>query len=126
MRISDWSSDVCSSDLWILERYLNIASFGDGVYGIQAAARHYFSKDARKLNLRESATLAGLVKNPVGYDPTSFPDKALARRNLVLARMAQPNVVATKTAEATKYQEPNPKITPHPNGHLFLEPSFLC
>ena len=36
---------------WILERYLNIAYFGDGVYGIQAAARHYFSKDARKLNL---------------------------------------------------------------------------
>ncbi len=61
---------------WILERYLNIAYFGDGVYGVQAAAKHYFSKDARKLNLREAATLAGLVKNPTGYDPTNNPDRA--------------------------------------------------
>src|SRR3546814_4918249 len=110
---------------WILERYLNIAYFGDGVYGIQAAARHYFSKDARKLNLRESATLAGLVKKPVGYDPTSFPDKALARRNLVLDRMAQPNVDATKNAEATKHQALTHKITPNRHGPQSSEAPFF-
>ena len=59
---------------WILERYLNIAYFGDGAYGIQAAARHYFSKDAKDLDLREASLLAGLVKNPVGFDPTTYPD----------------------------------------------------
>ena len=51
---------------WILERYLNIAYFGDGAYGVQAAARHYFSKSAAQLNLKEAALLAGLVKNPTG------------------------------------------------------------
>ncbi len=43
---------------WILERYLNIAYFGDGAYGVQAAARHYFGKNASDLDLRQSA-LAG-------------------------------------------------------------------
>ncbi|RZI88462.1 MAG: glycosyl transferase, partial [Microbacterium sp.] len=74
---------------WILERYLNIAYFGDGAYGIQSAARHYFGTDASKLTLRQAALLAGLVKNPVGYDPTSFPEKATERRNTVLRRMAE-------------------------------------
>ena len=45
---------------WILERYLNLAYFGDGAYGIQAAARHYFSVNASQLNTIQSATLAGL------------------------------------------------------------------
>ena len=63
---------------WILERYLNIAYFGDGAYGIQSAARHYFDTNAKNLNLRQSAMLAGLVKNPTGYDPTNSPDEALA------------------------------------------------
>ncbi len=44
---------------WILERYLNIAYFGDGAYGIQAAARHYFSKPASRLGLRQAALLPG-------------------------------------------------------------------
>src|SRR5689334_1058188 len=58
---------------WILERYLNVAYFGDGTYGIEAAARHYFSVPAKKLTLREAALLAGLVKNPTKYDPTDNP-----------------------------------------------------
>src|SRR6187200_2626440 len=61
---------------WILERYLNIAYFGDGAYGVEAASRHYFSKPAKRLNLREAAMLAGLVKNPTGYDPTNDPTRA--------------------------------------------------
>ena len=60
---------------WILERYLNIAYFGDGAYGIQSAAQHYFSKNAKNLNYLQSATLAGLVKNPTGYDPTNSPER---------------------------------------------------
>src|SRR6478752_8774432 len=50
---------------WILERYLNLAYFGDGAYGVQAASRHYFGVNANKLNTVQAATLAGLVKNPV-------------------------------------------------------------
>ncbi|MGZ4437890.1 MAG: transglycosylase domain-containing protein, partial [Nocardioidaceae bacterium] len=79
---------------WILERYLNIAYFGDGAYGIEAAARHYFSVPAAKLNLTQAALLAGLVKNPTGYDPTNNPGAAKDRRNTVLARMAELNVIS--------------------------------
>ncbi len=80
---------------WILERYLNIAYFGDGAFGVQSAARHYFHKNASKLNLRESAMLAGLVKNPTGYDPTNYPDRAVDRRNMVIDRMAELNVITS-------------------------------
>lgn len=111
---------------WILERYLNIAYFGDGVYGIQAAARHYFSKDANKLNLHEAATLAGLVKNPVGYDPTNYPDKALARRNLVLDRMKELNVIPEKRADKVKDAPLRLKLTPNRNGCLFSDAPFFC
>jgi membrane peptidoglycan carboxypeptidase len=71
----------------ILERYLNIAYFGHGAYGIEAAARTYFSVSAAQLTLVQSATLAGLVQQPVGYDPTRHPHIATVRRNVVLRRM---------------------------------------
>ncbi len=71
----------------ILERYLNIAYFGSGAYGIEAASRRFFSKGAAELTLPEAATLAGLVQAPGVYDPTRNPEAALARRNTVLARM---------------------------------------
>ncbi|KRF16802.1 glycosyl transferase [Nocardioides sp. Soil797] len=111
---------------WILERYLNIAYFGDGVYGIQAAAKHYFSKDASALNLRESATLAGLVKNPNGYGPIDHPDKALDRRNTVLDRMAQLNVIPQKRAEKTSKMPLKLKVTKNNNGCLLARAPFFC
>jgi membrane peptidoglycan carboxypeptidase len=71
----------------ILERYLNIAYFGDGAYGIGTAAQHYFGIPVSKLNLPQSAMLAGLVQSPGAYDPVVHPQAALARRNTVLAQM---------------------------------------
>ena len=73
----------------ILERYLNIAYFGAGAYGIEAAARRYFSKPAADLTLPEAATLAGIVQAPTAFDPTRNPDLSQKRRNVVLARMAE-------------------------------------
>jgi membrane peptidoglycan carboxypeptidase len=111
---------------WILERYLNIAYFGDGAYGIQSAARHYFGVDASALTLPQAALLAGLVKNPVGYDPTSFPDKALQRRDIVLDRMAQLNVVSSQAAAAAHATKLNLKVIPTPNGCLGSKAAFFC
>ncbi|CAM3167432.1 transglycosylase domain-containing protein [Nocardioides dubius] len=111
---------------WILERYLNIAYFGDGVYGVQAAARHYFSVDARKLNLQQAATLAGLVKNPVGYDPTRYGDRAVTRRNTVLDRMAELNVIPQEKADKVKARSLGLKITPNRNGCLVSAAPFFC
>lgn len=111
---------------WILERYLNIAYFGDGVYGIQAAARHYFSKDARDLKLPEAAMLAGLVKNPYGYDPIDFPEKALQRRNVVLDRMAQLQVIKEKRAEKLKSKPLGLRVTRNKNGCMLTRAPFFC
>jgi len=111
---------------WILERYLNIAYFGDGVYGIQAAARHFFSTDAKRLTLGQAATLAGLVKNPVGYDPTKNPGKALSRRNTVLERMAELQVISVDTAKAEARKPIGLKITSNRNGCMFSRAPFFC
>jgi 1A family penicillin-binding protein len=72
----------------ILETYLNVVYFGHGVYGLGTAAEYYFAKKATRLNLPESALLAGLIASPETWDPIAHPDSALARRNQVLRRMS--------------------------------------
>jgi membrane peptidoglycan carboxypeptidase len=84
----------------ILERYLNLANFGDGSYGVQAAAQHYFRTTAKKLTLPQAALLAGLVKNPTGYDPTNNLKRAKDRRDLVLRRMRELGVITAKQTNA--------------------------
>lgn len=111
---------------WILERYLNIAYFGDGAYGIQSAAQHYFSKNANHLNYLQSATLAGLVKNPTGYDPTNSPERSINRRNVVLDRMAQLNVISQDQADKLKERPLGLKIDPSPNGCQQSQAPFFC
>jgi membrane peptidoglycan carboxypeptidase len=111
---------------WILERYLNIAYFGDGAFGVQSAARHYFNKNAKDLNLRESAMLAGLVKNPTGYDPTNSPDRALERRDIVLDRMAELNVITREKALRTKKRGLGLHVVPSKNGCVFSRAPFFC
>ena len=71
----------------ILAGYLNIVSFSGNAYGVQAAAQYLFSVDAKDLSLPQAALLAGLVNGPGYYDPTQYPDRAVARRNLVLDAM---------------------------------------
>jgi membrane peptidoglycan carboxypeptidase len=71
----------------ILDNYLNIAYFGNGAYGIEAAAQRYFSIPASKLNLVQSALLAGLVQSPLTYDPIRHKTNAKQRRDIVLSRM---------------------------------------
>ena len=71
----------------ILEAYLNEVYFGEGAYGIEAAAEHYFSEPARELTLAEGAALAAAIASPARFRPTAGRE-ALARRNLVLGRMA--------------------------------------
>ncbi|WP_369132456.1 transglycosylase domain-containing protein [Modestobacter sp. I12A-02662] len=73
----------------ILTRYLNIAYFGHGAYGIQAASQTYFSVNAWDLTLPQASVLAGLVQSPAADDPLNNPDAAAARRNQVLNRMFQ-------------------------------------
>ena len=111
---------------WILERYLNLAYFGDGAYGIQAAARHYFSVPASKLTLKQAATLAGLVKNPVGFDPTRFPDRTVARRDVVLQRMAELEVADPPVVDKIIGSKLDLKVSKSRNGCLGSKAPFFC
>jgi membrane peptidoglycan carboxypeptidase len=86
----------------ILEKYLNIAYFGSGVYGVATAAKHYFGHRVDDLTLPEAALLAGLVKNPRLYDPIAHPAHARQRRDLVLARMADVGFATPQQAAKAK------------------------
>ncbi|MDN4171964.1 transglycosylase domain-containing protein [Nocardioides sp. SOB77] len=111
---------------WILERYLNTAYFGDGAWGIQSAARHYFGVNASELKLPQAALLAGLVKNPYGYDPTKFADRAVARRNVVLDRMTELGIVKGKRVERIKKRDLGLDVQTTPNGCVNARAPFFC
>ena len=82
----------------ILELYLNHIYFGEGAYGVETAARHYFGRPASELTLAQAATLAAIPKAPTLYDPRRQPERALARRDLVLRLMAEQGRIDTTDA----------------------------
>jgi membrane peptidoglycan carboxypeptidase len=86
-RVAMRLENVYSKDQ-ILELYMNEVYFGRGVYGIGTAAEYYFGTKPPKLTLPQAAMLAGLISSPETYSPVNDPDAALARRNVVIARMA--------------------------------------
>jgi membrane peptidoglycan carboxypeptidase len=111
---------------WILERYLNTAYFGDGAYGVQAAAQHYFSTNAKDLDLRQSALLAGLVQSPEAYNPTRHAAQAKVRRDIVLDRMAQLSVITQAQADAASETKLGLKVQEQPNGCVNSNAQFFC
>ena len=86
----------------ILEAFLNQISFAHGWYGIEAAARHYFGKGASQLTLAEAATLAAMPKGPELYEPVKYPARVKARRNTVLALMAQQGYITAAQSRAAQ------------------------
>ncbi|MDR1784705.1 MAG: penicillin-binding protein 1A [Endomicrobium sp.] len=91
----------------ILQFYMNQIYFGNGAYGVQAAAKTYFNKNAQNLSLAESAMLAAIPKSPNYYNPFKNEKAALARRNLVLLKMRKLNYI-------TKAQEQQARSTALP------------
>ncbi|MFF4889468.1 penicillin-binding protein [Micromonospora chersina] len=88
----------------ILRRYLNIAAFGNGAYGIYAASQVYFNKPPSKLDIQESAMLAGMVKAPTAFDPTTtagYPE-AVGRRDYVIDNMVQIGAITQEQAAQAK------------------------
>ncbi|MBR5871265.1 MAG: PBP1A family penicillin-binding protein [Clostridia bacterium] len=78
----------------ILELYLNTISFGQGTYGIRAAAQRYFNKDVSELNLTECASLAAIPKSPTYYNPYRNPENNEIRRNTeVLKEMLEHSLI---------------------------------
>ncbi|MBQ0128934.1 MAG: PBP1A family penicillin-binding protein [bacterium] len=72
----------------IIAMYLNTVAFGHNAYGIRSAAKTFFDKSPKELNIEEAALMAGVVNAPTRYSPVRNPDNSLGRRNLVLKKMA--------------------------------------
>ncbi|GAA4460895.1 transglycosylase/D,D-transpeptidase PonA2 [Phytohabitans houttuyneae] len=102
----------------ILERYLNIAPFGRGAYGVFAASQVYFGKHPRDLKVEEAALLAGMVKAPSAFDPTTPAGKpqALDRRNYVIDNMVETKAITPEQAAAAKAVPLKVKDKRTPNG----------
>jgi penicillin-binding protein 1A len=88
----------------ILETYLNTVPFLYNAYGIEMAARTYFDKSAHELDVLESATLIGMLKGTSYYNPVLNPERAVTRRNLVLAQMVKHQRLTPARFEALKKQ----------------------
>lgn len=98
----------------ILEGYLNTIYFGRGAYGIQAAAKTWFGKDAKDLSLRESAVLASVINNPTQFDPVNGDanrEALLGRYRYVLSSMGKLKMIAPQTAQTAEGRLPTfPKV----------------
>lgn len=86
----------------ILEKYINTVYFGNGAYGISAAAKTYFNTTADKLTLNQATALVGVINNPTIYDPVTAPDGAKARQNMVADRLLATGKIDAATATALK------------------------
>ena len=105
----------------ILSRYLSSVYFGDGVYGLRAAARHYFDREPERLSLGQAAMLAGMVQAPSRLAPTRNLKGAQKRGRLVLQEMADTGVITLARARATNSARPVRKDAKVPTGTYFAD-----
>ncbi|MEV1167253.1 transglycosylase domain-containing protein [Nonomuraea sp. NPDC049784] len=113
----------------ILEKYLNIVYFGARAYGIEAAAKRFFGVTAAELTLPQAATLAGAVQDPLQTDPSrgkEYRARLLARRNVVLDRMAELKKITPEEATAAKATKLGYKGTPLPGGCEASDYPYFC
>ena len=105
----------------ILSRYLSSVYFGDGVYGLRAAAHHYFHRDPEQLSLAQSAMLAGMVQGPSRLAPTQHLAAAQKRSRLVLQAMADTKVISPARARSTVSARPVAQEARLPAGTYFAD-----
>ena len=105
----------------ILSRYLASVSFGDGVYGLRAAAHHYIDRAPENLSLAQSAMLAGMVQAPSRLAPTHNLDGAQERSRLVLKTMAETGEISARRARTTKLARPVRQRGKLPSGTYFTD-----
>src|SRR6059036_483384 len=107
----------------ILEMYMNQIYFGNGAYGVEAAARTYFGKSVTELSLKDAALLAGLPRAPSTYSPFEHPEAAKRRREVVLRRLVEYGAI--KDPDAKKLARADLGLIPperrRTTGQYFLE-----
>jgi penicillin-binding protein 1A len=107
----------------ILARYLNTVYFGEGAYGIEAAAKQFFSTRSRDLTLAQSALLAGLISAPADNNPFRHPRVAQRQRDLVLEQMREQGMISKR--ESSKATRSHLKLSPPPEDQVTLAPYFV-
>ena len=105
----------------ILSRYLSSVYFGDGVYGLRAASKHYFQRDPERLTLAQSAMLAGMVQAPSRLAPTRHLAAAQKRSKLVLGAMANTGKISERRARSTTLARPVRQEAKLPAGTYFAD-----
>jgi penicillin-binding protein 1A len=105
----------------ILSRYMSSVYFGDGVYGLRAAARHYFNRRPEKLTLAQSAMLAAIVQGPSRLAPTRHLKRAQNRSRLVLNAMADTGAISKSRAASTRLARPDVETSKIPTGTYFAD-----
>lgn len=91
--IITWRIEKTLSKRRILEIYLNVAEWGDGIFGIEAAARHYYHKSAKNLTANEASRLAAVLPNPIKYNPTGNQKYVKNRARIILKTMKRRGVI---------------------------------
>lgn len=101
---------------WILENYLNSINLGNNTLGVQAAAERYFGKDVSDLTLSECAVIAGITKNPSGYNPILYPKQNAKRRKMVLDAMKKQGYITQKQYDEAMADDVYDRISEHNSG----------
>jgi 1A family penicillin-binding protein len=109
----------------ILTGYLNAVYFGEGAYGIEAAAQTYFSKKAKDLTLAEAALLCGIPQSPTRLDPYNNPNDSTARRNHVLDRMLVNGYITQQQHDAAVAVPLQLKRTEEPIDGIYSNPYYV-
>lgn len=89
----------------ILELYVNVAEWGDGIFGIEAAARHHFRKSASQLTSMEAARLAAVLPNPIRFNPTGDQKYVTFRANLIHSIMVRRGVAIADFQEVMEAKD---------------------
>lgn len=110
----------------ILEGYLNLAYYGDRSYGVEAAARHYYGVKSKDLTLPQAATLAGIVRAPSVTDPVNNPKSSIARRNVVLDKMYEQDMISKKERKKAQKSKLDLKVTDSQRTCLNSNYPYFC
>lgn len=131
--IITWRIEKSLSKRRILEIYLNVAEWGDGIFGIEAAARHYYHKSAKNLTGLEAAHLAAVLPNPIKYNPIGDQKyvqnrsriiyKILKRRGVVIPDFKEVMTPPKKEESPIESADSNQSISDSTNELPMIEPS---
>jgi len=102
-----WKMERVLSKKRILELYLNVVEWGEGVFGAEAASRHYFGKGAAELNPLEAARLASVLPNPRKYDPTGNQRYVMSRANLIYQIMIRRGIISPEYGSPPEEESPS-------------------